>query len=167
MLAALAVDYATERLDDALWSEVAPLLESHWHEVAHYDDLPLDPDRDRYATIDANGGLRVFTARLAVPAPDRGRLIGYLALFVVPSLHYRSSIFALQDVLYVDPLHRGSRAGIGLIRHAHNKLRAEGVTVIFQHVKARRDLNIGPVLQRLLGYELVDEVYACRLDKES
>ncbi len=165
MLSTLAVDYATERLDAALWDEVSPLLESHWHEVAHYDDIPLDPDRERYAQISETNGLRVYTARKAIPAPDRGILIGYLAVFVAPSLHYRSATYAVQDVLYVDPLHRGTRAGIGLIRYAQDCLRAEGVTAIFQHVKARKELNIGPVLERILHYELIDEVWGLRLDK--
>lgn len=167
MLAAISVDYATEHLCDGLWEEVAPLLESHWHEVAHYDDIPLSPDRDAYRRVEASGCLRVYTARLGSPAPDRGRLIGYLAVFVHPNLHYSSSLCANQDVLFIDPAHRGSRAGVNLIKYAHDQLRSEGVQVLSQHVKARSDINVGPMLKRLLHYDLVDEIWAVRLDRET
>lgn len=161
MLAATAVSYATESLTDALWAELAPLLQQHADEIAHFRDLPLAPDFATYARIQANGGLRCYTARL------NGQLIGYLAIFVSRSLHYSASIFANSDVLYIDPAHRGSRAGVGLITYCHDQLRAEGVTVLTQHVKARKDINVGPMLERLLGYEKVDELYAIRLDRES
>lgn len=164
MLATTNVDYAIEHLSEALWEEVQPLLESHWHEVAHYADIPLKPNRDLYQRIDQTGGLRVYTARTAVPAGDRGRLIGYLAVFVSHSLHYADHLMANQDVLFVDPLHRGSRCGVDLIRFAHERLREEGVSVLFQHVKHRSDINIGPMLTRLLGYEHVDDILAVRLD---
>jgi len=166
VLAATSVQYAIEHLSDGLWQELHPLLEAHWHEVAHYDDIALNPHLDAYERIEKSGCLRIYTARAAAPAPDRGRLIGYLAVFVQPSLHYADRMFANQDVLFVDPLHRGSRCGVDLIRFAHDKLKAEGVSVLFQHVKARSDLNVGPMLERLLGYELVDQIYAVRLDRE-
>ncbi len=166
MLASIAVAYAVETLSDGLWSELQPLLEAHWHEVAHYDDLPLNPHVDGYERVAAMNALRIYTARTTAPEKDRGRLIGYLAVFIQPSMHYSDHLFASQDVLFVDPLHRGSRCGVELIRFAHEKLREEKVTVLFQHVKHRSDLNIGPVLTRLLGYEHVDDIYAVRLDRE-
>jgi GNAT superfamily N-acetyltransferase len=165
VLSATAVAYATEQLTDELWDELAPLLEAHWHEIAHYDDIPMRPDKEKYAKIQSGGTLRVYTARTTVPARDRGRLIGYMAVFVNRSLHYADHVFATQDVLFVDPLHRGSRTGVGMIQFAHDELRSEGVTAIYQHTKAKASVNIAPVLTRLLGYELVDQVLACRLDR--
>ncbi len=165
MLAATAVSYSVEQLTDGLWDELAPLLEAHWHEIAHYDDIALKPDRAKYDQIQAGGTMRIYTARTTVPAKDRGRLIGYMACFVNRSLHYADHTFATQDVLFVDPLHRGSRAGVGLILYAHELLRAEGVTAIYQHTKAKASVNIAPILTRLLGYEVVDQVLAYRLDR--
>ncbi len=161
MLAAIVVSYQTEVLSTALWVELMPLLRAHAHEVAHYPDLPLDPDMETYAKIEATNGLRVYTAR------HEGALVGYLAFFVHRSLHYSGSVFAHSDVLYVDPAHRGTRTGVALIRYAHEQLKAEGVTVCFQHVKHTGALNIGPMLQRFFGYEHVDDLLAIRLDRES
>lgn len=160
MLAAATVTYQTERLSPELWSELEPLLADHWHEVAHYSDIPLQPNRELYQRIEQTGGMRIYTAR------EASALVGYLAVFVAPSLHYASIKMANQDVLYVDQKHRGSRTGVGLIRFAHDALRGEGVTVIFQHVKHKASINIGPMLGRLLGYEQVDDIWAKRLDRE-
>jgi GNAT superfamily N-acetyltransferase len=166
MLASTAVAFAVEKLSDSLWDELQPLLEAHWHEVAHYEDIPLEPHKDLYRFMDEKGTIRIYTARTQAPSPDRGRLIGYLAVFVAPCLHYASKIMATQDVLFVDVTHRGSRTGVDLIRFSHERLREEGVSIISQHVKHRSDINIGPMLGRLLGYEHVDDIWAFRLDKE-
>ncbi len=162
MLATASVAYAREPLSETLWGEIIPLLQAHYEEVAHYKDLPLDPAVAIYERIESTGGLRIYTARACADAS----LIGYLVCFVAPSLHYSGSIFANQDILFVAKEHRGSRIGVDLIRHAHELLRAQdNVQVLFQHTKAKSSLNIGPMLTRLLGYELVDEIYAVRLDR--
>lgn len=161
MSAAVSVDavYATESLSDALWTEIQPLLLEHYHEIAHYRDIPLSPSREMYQRCFDNGGLRIFTARAD------GKLIGYLAVFVSVNMHYQTILSAAQDVLYVDPAYRGSRVGVRMIRHAHERLADEGVTILFQHVKAKEGLNVGPLLTRYLGYELVDQIFAVRLDR--
>ncbi len=160
MLASIAVEYAVEHLSEMLWAELLPLLEANHDEVSYYQDFAVDPARDLYQAIDEHGGMRIFTAR------THGALVGYMSVFVNPSLHHRSVRMAALDVVYVDPGHRGTRVGIDLIRFCHDALRAEGVSVIFQHVKKRADLNIGPLLKRHFGYQSVDEVFALRLDRK-
>lgn len=153
------ITYQTEPLSDSLWSELMPLLERHWHEVAHYRDVPLNPNREAYAKIAAAGMLRIYTAR------GDGRLIGYLACILAPSLHYAPHTFAAQDVLFIDPAYRGARFGASLITFAHRRLREDGVTMLMQHSKHRSDINIGPLLHRL-GYEHMDDIWCIRLDGE-
>lgn len=156
-----AVRYATEPLTDQLWDELLPLLVEHYREIAHWHDIPLEPNRAAYEQINAAGMLRAFTAR-----DESGALIGYLCVLVSRSLHYASQIFANQDVLYVAKQHRGTGAGVGLIAYAHRELRErDRVNVILQHTKHRADINIGPMLIRRFGYEHVDDVLACRLDR--
>lgn len=160
MLTAQSVAYARESLSPTLWDELVPLLAAHYDEVAHFRDIPLDPDRSMYERVETNGGLRIYTARLAT-----GSLIGYMVVFIAQSMHYRSKKFANQDILFVDRPYRGSRIGIDLIRFAHTRLRSDDqVDVVFQHTKHKSDLNIGPMLGRLLGYEHVDDIWAKRLD---
>jgi GNAT superfamily N-acetyltransferase len=135
--------------------EIVPLLYLHWQEIAHYKDIPLDPDTDAYLALDGAGALRVYTARAD------GQLIGYCIYFVRPNIHYRTSLQAVQDVLFLLPEHRKGRVGFGLIHFADEQLRAEGVQAAYQHVKKSHDF--GPLLERM-GYEHVDTIYGRRLD---
>lgn len=146
--------YQAEMITD-LWAELEPLLEVHWREVAHYQDIALDPDKETYATLQARGELRCYTAR------DAGRLVGYGFFLVRPNLHYRGSRQAHQDVLFLHPDYRRGRTGVQLIRVAERRLQAEGVQVVYHHAKLTN--KVGELLERL-GYELIDRIYAKRLD---
>lgn len=182
-----SVAFALEPFTAELFAEMLPLLGRHWREVAHYLDIPLEVNAGAYHAIAANGALRVFTARdrqigqpcdggcdhvypygwvpdAGCPVHDAQPLVGYAVFFVRPNPHYVSSLQAVQDVLFVQPESRG-KTGAKLIAFADDALRAEGVQVVYQHVKARPRLNFGPMLERM-GYELVDHIYAKRLDRE-
>lgn len=155
-----------EELLSGLWVEMRPLLEAHWAEISRYKDIELEPDEEAYAAAEEAGLLRTYTARLPVrpdAGVDRGRLVGYVIFFLRPNMHYRRSLQAAQDVLYLHPDYRRGMAGVTLIRVAETRLRAEGVQVIYHHVK--RTNRVGELLERL-GYEHVENVYAKRLDKK-
>jgi len=154
----MGVHLAREPLTEDLWCEVLPLLFAHWKEIAHYQDIELTPDRGRYATMEKAGLLRLFTAR----TPE-GLLVGYACFTVAPSLHYAQSIQAQQDVVYVQPNMRGA-IGRDFLRFCTAELAGEGVQVIYHHVKAKHDF--GPLLERD-GFELVDRIYAKRLDLQA
>jgi GNAT superfamily N-acetyltransferase len=141
-----------------IWEEVMPLLRAHKDEIAHYSDIDLAPDFAAYERLEESGALRVYTAR-----DENGRLVGYSAHFVRPNLHYSRSLQAQQDVLFLLKDYRRGGLGLRLIRYADAQLRAEGVQVSMQHVKARADLDFSPLLKRL-GYEHVDQIYCRRLD---
>ncbi len=152
----LAVQFAQE-CAGPIFDEIKPLLQAHFEEIAHYKDIPLNPDYGRYFEAEHQGHLRIYTARAD------GALIGYAIYFVRPSLHYRDSLQAHQDILYLDPRFRKGGTGARLIRYADQALAREGVQVVIQHVKAKPELNFGPLLKRL-GYELMDELWTRRLD---
>jgi hypothetical protein len=149
---------AREVFTSQLLAEMLPLLERHWEEVAHYPDIRLEVDASAYHAAESAGALRIYTVR---DADDR-QLIGYAAFFVRPSPHYRSSLQAAQDVIYVSPIARGS-TGARLIRFADDELSSEGVQAVYHHVKLAH--NWGKLLERA-GYEAVDIIYAKRLDRE-
>lgn len=141
----------------ALWPEIRPLLARHWEEIASFDDIPLDPDEERYNLMDEAGLMRCFTARAD------GVLIGYGVFVVGSNMHYRSSKLAVQDVLFVLPEYRRSRAGLGLIRFTGKQLREEGVLGVYQHEKTSHP-QLGAILSRL-GYSVVENIWVKRLDK--
>lgn len=148
--------YARESIAEVV-DEIKPLLIAHYEEIAHYLDIPLKPDYQRYIQAETAGLLRIFTARVD------GELVGYAIYLLMHHLHYSDSLQAHQDILYLAPDHRRGGTGMRLIRHADCALAEEGVQVVVQHVKARADLNFGPLLERM-GYELMDHIYAKRLD---
>lgn len=138
----------------SIFDELKPLLELHWREIAHYQDILLEPDWESYKKCEEQGFLRVYTARNA------GLLVGYGVYFVRYNLHYRSSLQASQDILFIHPDFRGR--GGRFIAYCDAQLREEGVQAVYHHVKAAH--NFGPLLERM-GYALVDLIYAKRLDK--
>lgn len=136
-----------------LLEELLPMLELHWAEIAVYQDIPLDPDVETYAALEAQGQLRIYTAR------EAGALRGYAVFFVRPNLHYKGSKQAWQDVFYIDPRER-FRGGFMLVRYCEAALRAEGVQVVYHHAKL---INGFGQLLKTMKYQLVDEIYAKRL----
>lgn len=154
------MNFARERAHE-LWGEIMPLLRRHWEEIAHYQDIKLEPDVQAYCAAEDANMLRCYTARDA-RVPYTNELVGYSIYFVRPNIHYSSSKQAVQDVLYLAPEYRGAKVGSGLIGYADEQLKAEGVQAVYHHVKLKQDF--GPLLEHM-GYELVDKVYGKRLDK--
>lgn len=148
------ITFVREKASD-VFDEALPLLRAHWEEIAHYKDIPLDPDREQYRLFDEAGMLRTYTART-----DKWELVGYAVFFVRPNAHYKSSLQAVQDIIFISKDHRGG-TGAKFILWCDEQLRAEGVQVVYHHVKAAH--NFGPLLERF-GYKLVDLIYARRFD---
>lgn len=147
--------FKRETLAEVL-DEVTPLLYLHYKEISADLDIPLEPDLVQYRTIEEQGALRVFTVR-----EEDGSLVGYNILFLRNNLHYKSSLQALQDIIFIHPEKRG--CGARFIAWCDQQLKAEKVQSVYHHVKAKH--NFGPMLERM-GYELVDLIYRKRLDKE-
>jgi hypothetical protein len=146
------MSYQREPLEPVMW-EAKPLLERHWAEVAHFKDIALEPDVELYRKLEESGALRVYTMR------KDGELTGYAVFMVKTNLHYRQSLQAQQDILYVDP---GERlAGAFFIMYCDEQLRAEGVQAVYHHVKMA--IDFGPLLARL-GYTPIETIWCKRLD---
>lgn len=156
-LVAQGVTIERERFTRALYEEALPLLTLHWREIAHYTDIELDGDVDRYLGIEAAGMLRVYVARMD------GKIVGYGCFFLAPHGHYKRSLQAVQDLVYVDPACRCSSVGLRLIDHCERALRDEGAQVVIHHVKLAHP-KLGVILKRK-GYEPIETIYAKRLDR--
>lgn len=153
---ALTVDFGTEGTELLGDPAFRRLLELHYREIAQHPDIALDVDADAYRAMEANGALRVYTARVG------GELVGYAVFLVGRNPHYCQSLQARCDVFYVAPDRRGYRLGVELVRYSERMLAAEGVQVVYHHTKIAH-----PLLARLLehlGYDAVEVNYARRLD---
>lgn len=148
------MNFQRERAHD-VFEEMKPLFQKHWDEISHYKDIPLDPDFDMYLKMEDMGVLRVFTAR-----EDDKTLVGYAVFFIKHNLHYKSSLQAMQDIIFIDSEHRGT--GVKLILWCDRQLKSEGVQIVFQHVKVATPHTVA--LFKRLGYEEVDVILGKRLD---
>jgi hypothetical protein len=149
------VVFAEETVSEAK-EDIKRLMHGHWAEIAHYKDIPLEPDYETYEKIEVFKKLRVFTIR------KDAELIGYAIFFLNPAPHYVSSMQAIQNVLYLHPDYRRGGTGGRFIKWCDAQLKLANVQVVMHHVKAAH--NFGPLLERM-GYELTDHLYAKRLDK--
>jgi hypothetical protein len=138
----------------AIIDEGFDLLNEHYKEIAKFQDIELKPDFELYLTADANGSLRVYTVR----SEDKA-LQGYAVFFVRANAHYKDSIQAVQDVVFIRKSHRGF--GGSFLAWCDEQLKLEKVQAVYHHVK--KEHNWGPMLEKM-GYELFDLIYCKRLD---
>jgi hypothetical protein len=142
------MNYAIENMDQVM-GEIKPLIHAHWREIAHYQEIPLEPDWEAYRLMDKNRSMKIFTYR-----DKEKNLIGYAIYFVRPHLHYSTCVTAYQDILYVRADKRGR--GLHFLAWCDAQLETMGVDLIVQHIKAAH--NFGPALEKQ-GYELMDLIY--------
>jgi len=133
----------------ASWDEALPLMRAHHVEVGPLPSREFDPSKEGYANLQAAGSLMTFSIRKA------GELIGYATFYLSKPLHYKTTLFAMQDALYVEPAHRGMTA-IRFIYWTDRVLKAEGAKYIVRHTSARMEngsMYVG------LGYMPLDSSY--------
>lgn len=133
--------FATESIFLAR-EELESLIRQHYEEIAlHKDAVPLDPDWELYSLMEQSGSLALYTAR------TEGRLVGYACFFVRPHIHYKTTTFANNDVLYLAPEVRNAGVGGAFIDHCERELRAKyGPLRVLWHVKTHFDFR--PLLHR-------------------
>jgi GNAT superfamily N-acetyltransferase len=146
-------EFRRELACEALAREIAPLLEAHYREIAHYPD-PLRVDYARYLRAEAMGQLRLFTIRV------EGALVGYADFTLDKSPKY-GILQASQGDLFLLPEYRRGRVGIRFIRWCDEALKTERVMVVYQHTKIAHPA-MGKVLEHL-GYEPIDIIWGKRL----
>jgi GNAT superfamily N-acetyltransferase len=127
------------------------MLEDHYNENAPLKrTLQQDMDWTEYLDAQSDGEFFLVTARLG------DRLVGYMAVFIHPHLHYRATIVAVDDAHYLMPEFRGQGAGKKMIDFAEQTAKARGATVFSMRCKAAQ--SHGHIFESL-GYKLTDLVY--------
>ena len=149
------ITYQQEFLE-SVRDDAQPLLEAHWQEIAlNKDIVPLDPDWDAYEQLEEDGKLFIFTAR------DDGQLAGYFVVIVAPHIHYKSTLFGNNDLIYLAPEYRLGFTAAKLLRFAEQCLRKDGVAVLMINTKDHKPFD---ALLTRGGYNLVERVYGKRLE---
>jgi hypothetical protein len=157
--AANPVVFALEMFDDVL-EEATALLRAHWREIAFYQDLQiLDPDFKRYREAEAKGALIIATVRDA----DTMALVGYHVTIISPMLHYKTVLGAIDDIHYLKPEYRQGWTAVRMIKFAEREAKRRGAHLSIARAKAKSEHG---ALYTRLGYDLSDEVFLKRLDKD-
>ena len=89
---------------------------------------------------------------MTITARDEGKLVGYSIFFITNHLHYKSTVYANNDLLYLHPDYRKGSLGIKFIKASEIYLKNRGVAKILWHIKFNKDFRI---LLHRMGY--VDE----------
>lgn len=133
-------------------TEWSGLHEMHYRELAlNQDKVPLAPNFALYKKMDANGLISYVTLR------DAGRLVGYCVTFVMPALHYCTTLMATTDIFYVHPDVRGRHGGIRLFKAVKRELIRRGVKV--WHVGEKMHKPAGRLF-RAIGFKPIETSYA-------
>ncbi len=134
-------------------NELSELTKDHYQEIAQdQEDIPLDPDWLRYVALERAERFCLVTVR------EDGKLVGYSAFFVHSHIHYSSTKFGINDVIYLAPRLRKTGVGAELLFKSEEALRARGVKKVFWHVKPNV-VDFGPALRKL-GYNDEEVVWA-------
>ncbi len=136
------------------FKDLTVLLQEHYSEISLYQDIKLEPDYEKYLKMQEQGLLKTYTVRA-----DH-KIVGYACFLVSAHLHYKSSLQAIQDIIFIKKGFRGN--GMAFIRWCDEQLKKIGVQVVYHHVKNSH--NWGPALEQQ-DYELMDLIYSKRLDK--
>ena len=133
--------YAQERIAE-VWDEAWPLIVANAHETA-LSDIPFQPNRRHYEELERLGVMRLYTARVG------GVLVGYTLFLVSFHPQYAGTKMAIQEVLYMDPAHRGFGAARFIV-WSDDKLKAEGAGAVMRQVR-HGAADYGRTLERM-GY---------------
>ena len=137
------ITYQQERLYDVV-GEIDELLALHYQELClHKDRIALAPCWDRYAAMEREGALLVYTARLD------GDLIAYSAFFSSPHPHYAGLRLVSNDVLFLKAEHRTGRTGIRLIQFCEEKVKALYGTDFALTWHAKENTPLADILKRM------------------
>lgn len=149
------MDIVYEKVPDikAFYDETKALTYQHWHECEIHGG-EVDIDWMAYDVLQEAGQFHLYCVRIF------GELIGYTGYLVSPSHHCRGQLFALNDLCYVVPKHRGRMYFVKLLKFAEKDLVGYGVNVIGHSVKIEHDFS--PILERQ-GFVLEEHYFSKRI----
>lgn len=145
-----SIQFARENFVD-LYPEMLPLLVQHYHEIAwNIEKIKLDVDVEKYVELDDAGILFCFSVR------DKKELVGYAAFMLHSHPHYKSTVFASNDVIFIKKPYRGRRLGDEFITFCSKELTAFGAQVMAIRIKDCLDWSS---LAQSAGFESVESTH--------
>jgi len=118
------VVYAIEKLHQ-FRRDADHLLAEHYQELTSFPEMPLDPNWDLYNQLETEDRLFIYTARID------GEIVGYAWFMCLKAHpHYKSLSWAGNDIIRINPDHRGKGVAKGLFDFFEADLKRRGYKVI-------------------------------------
>jgi GNAT superfamily N-acetyltransferase len=136
-----------------VFEDAYDLVRMHWEELAiNKDTVPMDPNVEQFEELQKTNVLHNLVVY------HEGKIIGYSFIIVTPALHYKSTVFAQVDVVYVHPDYRGvDGIGMELLKRTELLAKNLGAKVIVHHAKPHMPQIIKPL--EYLDYSLYEHMY--------
>lgn len=132
--------------------ELKPLFEEHYKEVALYQDkVSLNPDYDKYFLLEDSGNLHTVIVR------EEDKIVGYYISIVTGHIHYMDTLYACNDIVYIDHKYRHSGVAKEMVEFAEKKLKDLGVSVMTVHMKTYLPFES---LASSVGFDKVEYLYS-------
>jgi hypothetical protein len=150
------IEFKREEDGESFFKEAQELFVKHYEEIAERTDvIKFDPNVERYRELFKAGIIEIHTAR------DDGNLIGYNVWFVMNHLHYKSSLTATSDILYIAPEFRKGFTGVNFLRWTIDEIKKKKPQRILFHMKPQ--LDFGFILERF-GAKYFEKTYSIVLE---
>ena len=102
--------YQQENFTPEVIDELKQIIELHYNEVGPYQ-FDFIVDWDKYLVMEDAGVVRLFTVR----DDTELKLVGYGIYIISTHTHFATTVFAMQDALYLLPEYRGNGAGTSFV----------------------------------------------------
>jgi hypothetical protein len=134
----------------ACLTELTLIFQRHWQEYALFQDrMPLAPQYDEYVRRDEAGELVLVTAR------RDGVMVAYYTAAIRPGFHYKDTLTATQDLMYVVAEEPWKGVCRPLLECVEDELKRRGVKIWYAGYKSHRPQGM-PRLFGLFGFEPAD-----------
>jgi hypothetical protein len=143
------IEIKQEKFSD-VYHEVMPLIHANFKETSWHNNLDLDLNTDLMDALEIGKCWFAFTARI------NKELVGYTTFFLNRHPHVNAKQ-AYQDVIYVKPEHRKSKAGIAplLLTYAEGVLKNNGAKYFMCGAPVDYDNGYSKLLEKM-GYKPID-----------
>lgn len=139
---------------DALVDQARDLFEDHRNELATNKALmEVNPDHEVYQSLERASKLLVVVAH-----DDAGTLCGYAVGILGPHPHYSALLCLENDVVYLDPGHRGQGLGWTLMQESERRGALRGARFAQWHAKPGTALD--KLLQANEAYKVQDIIHS-------
>lgn len=135
------------------------IFKVQYDELAAHKDIELNVDESRYIAAEELGHAITITVRVE----PIWEIAGYAVFMLSEHGHYKGNLYALQDIFYIAPDHRGHQLGKALLDFTERVLRELDVSVVLHGQKIEHEA-FGKLLA-FCEYKPTETMWHKRLDK--